>query len=41
MSTIAEVKMWGSTIGAVTLEDGEQTASFQYDPDFSQSGIEV
>lgn len=41
MSTIAEVKMWGSRIGAVTLEDGEQTALFQYDPDFAQSGIEV
>ena len=41
MSTIAEVKMWGSTIGAVTLEDGEQIASFQYDPDFAESGIEV
>lgn len=41
MSTIAEVKMWGSTIGAVTLEDDRQVASFQYDPDFAQSGIEV
>lgn len=41
MATMAEVKMWGSTIGAVTLEGGEQTASFQYDPDFAQSGIEV
>jgi len=41
MSTIAEVRIWGSTIGAVALEDGQQTASFQYDPDFAQSGIEV
>ena len=41
MSTIAELKIWGSTIGAVALEDGQQTASFQYDPDFAQSGIEV
>lgn len=41
MSTIAEVRIWGSTIGAVVLEDGQQTASFQYDSDFAQSGIEV
>jgi serine/threonine-protein kinase HipA len=41
MSTIAEVKMWGSTIGAVTLEDDRQVASFQYEPIFAQSGIEV
>ena len=41
MSTIAEVKIWGSTIGAVVLEDNQKTASFQYDPDFAQSGIEV
>ncbi|HBR18743.1 MAG TPA: toxin HipA [Phycisphaerales bacterium] len=41
MSTIAEVKIWGSTIGAVVLEDGQRIASFQYDSDFAQSGIEV
>ncbi len=41
MATIAEVKMWGSTIGAVALEEGEKIASFQYAPDFIQSGIEV
>ena len=41
MSTIAEVKIWGSTIGAVVLEDNQMIASFQYDPDFAQSGIEV
>ena len=33
MSTIAEVKIWGSTIGAVALEDGQPIASFQYDPE--------
>ncbi len=41
MSTVAEVKLWGSTIGAVALEDGNETASFQYDPAFSRSGIEI
>ena len=41
MSTVAEVKLWGSTIGAVALEDGAETASFQYDPAFSRSRIEI
>lgn len=41
MSTIAEVKLWGSTIGAVVLEQGQQAASFQYAPAFTPSGIEV
>ena len=38
--TVAEVKLWGRTIGAVSLEDGGSTAAFQYDPAFAQSGIE-
>jgi len=41
VSTVAEVKLWGSTIGAVALEEGAETASFQYDPAFARSGIEV
>jgi serine/threonine-protein kinase HipA len=41
MSTIAEVKIWGSTIGAVVLEDNQRAASFEYDPAFARSGIEV
>jgi serine/threonine-protein kinase HipA len=41
MSTVAEVKLWGSTIGAVVLEEGQRTASFQYDSGFAKSGIEV
>lgn len=41
MSTVAEVRMWGRTIGAVSLEDGAPHAAFQYDPDFVGSGIEV
>ncbi len=39
--TLAEVKLWGRTIGAVSLEDGGRFAAFQYDPAFAQSGIEV
>jgi len=41
MSTLAEVRLWGKTIGAVSLQDGEEVASFEYDAAFSQSGIQV
>ncbi len=41
MSTLAEVKLWGRTIGAVALEDGAATAAFEYDPAFTESGIEA
>jgi serine/threonine-protein kinase HipA len=39
--TVAEVKLWGRTIGAVSLEDDGDYAAFQYDPEFAQSGIEL
>ena len=38
---IGEVKLWGRTIGAVSWEEGRKYASFQYDPSFAASGIEV
>jgi serine/threonine-protein kinase HipA len=41
MSTFAEVKLWGRTIGAVALEDGRDIAVFEYDPAFARSGIEI
>jgi serine/threonine-protein kinase HipA len=41
VSTFAEVILWGTRIGVVELPDGENIASFQYDPDFLPSGIEV
>jgi len=41
MTTLAEMKLWGRTIGAVSLEDGENIASFQYDPEFVNSKIEI
>ncbi len=37
---IAEVQLWGRTIGAVSLEEGGTVARFQYDPDFAGSGID-
>jgi serine/threonine-protein kinase HipA len=39
--TLAEVRLWGRTIGAASLEDGGRFVAFQYDPAFAASGIEV
>ncbi len=41
MTTTAKVNLWGRTIGAVSLEDGAAAATFEYDPAFISSGIEV
>ncbi len=41
MSRVAEVRLWGRTIGAVSLEEGDEMAAFEYDPVFAQSNIEV
>jgi serine/threonine-protein kinase HipA len=41
MTTVAEVRLWGSTVGAVALDDGATTAAFEYDRAFIASGIEV
>jgi len=38
---IAEVRLWGRTIGAVSQEDGRDHAAFQFTPEFAASGIEV
>ena len=38
---IAEVRLWGRTIGAVSLEEGSAVAAFQYAPEFARSGIEL
>lgn len=41
MITLAEVRLWGRTIGAVSLAEDEDVASFQYDPAFINSGIQL
>lgn len=41
MGTLAEVRLWGTTIGAVFLDEGEAVASFEYAPGFLRSGIEL
>ncbi|MDP4694204.1 MAG: type II toxin-antitoxin system HipA family toxin [Opitutales bacterium] len=38
---ITEIHMWGRTIGAVTWDPKTETASFQYNRGFLDSGIEV
>ncbi len=38
---IAEVQLWGRTIGAVALDGGRDVARFQYASDFARSGIEI
>ncbi len=39
--TVAEVKLWGKTIGAVSWDADTGLAPFEYDPDFRNSGIEI
>lgn len=41
MATIAEVRLWGRRIAAVSLNEASDVAAFQYDPEFVRSGIEV
>jgi serine/threonine-protein kinase HipA len=41
VSTLAEVRLWGSRIGAVFLDDGSDVAVFEYDPSFARSAIQV
>ena len=38
---IAKVQLWGRTIGAVSLEAGQDVVAFQYDAEFARSGIEL
>jgi serine/threonine-protein kinase HipA len=39
--SLAEVRLWGRTIGALSLNDDAEVAAFQYDPAFAESSIEV
>jgi len=41
MTTVAAVNLWGSRIGAVSLDDGSDIAVFQYEPEFAGSAIQV
>ena len=37
---IAEVRLWGRRIGAVSMVEGRDHAAFQYEPAFVRSGIQ-
>lgn len=39
--TVAEVRMWGSRVGAVRWDSDRGVASYEYDPTFLASGIEL
>ncbi len=39
--TVAAVMLWGTRIGAVSVQEGARYATFQYDPAFARSGVEV
>jgi serine/threonine-protein kinase HipA len=41
MATIAEVRLWGRRIAAVSLDEATGVAAFQYEPEFARSGIEI
>jgi serine/threonine-protein kinase HipA len=41
MSPPAEVRLWGRRIGAVFLDEGSDSAIFEYEPAFVDSGIEL
>lgn len=39
--TVAEVKLWGKSIGAVSWDENAGLAHFEYEPGFIHSGIQV
>jgi serine/threonine-protein kinase HipA len=39
--TTATVKLWGTPIGYVSMDQGERFARFEYDPNFAAAGIEL
>jgi serine/threonine-protein kinase HipA len=39
--TVVAVTLWGARIAAVSIDAGARYATFQYDPAFSRSGIEI
>lgn len=41
MKTVAEVKLWGTTIGAVSLDEERRFAEFEYEDSFVKSGIQI
>ena len=38
---LAEVRLWGEVVGAVSLADGATVAEFEFDGEFLKQGLEV
>jgi serine/threonine-protein kinase HipA len=38
---VAEVKIWGNRVGAVAWNESRKLATFEYDPDFLQNGLDL
>ncbi len=41
MTSVAEVRLWGRQIGAVSVDGPGKVAAFEYTPEFRRSGIEI
>jgi serine/threonine-protein kinase HipA len=41
VTTVAEVRLWGRAIGAVSVDAPDGVAAFEYEPAFRRSGIEL
>jgi serine/threonine-protein kinase HipA len=41
LTTVAAVNLWDRRIGAVSIDDGQNAAVFQYEPAFTGSGVQV
>lgn len=41
MSTLAAVSLWGNPVGGVSLREGEEVATFEYEPAFAAAQLEV
>lgn len=41
MVDVAEVKIWGNRVGAVSWDESRKLASFEYDPAFLQKGLDI
>jgi serine/threonine-protein kinase HipA len=39
--TVAAVMLWGTRVAAVSINPGARYATFQYDPEFARSGIQL
>jgi serine/threonine-protein kinase HipA len=39
--SVAAVRLWGRQVAAVSIREGNPTASFQYEPEFAKSGFEI